>query len=435
MPATEDNKKLAEAIWGDVEEDTRKKVNPPQDKIILKKEDKEEEDKKEEIKFKLKEEDKEEDKKEEKPKDDFEIPTDEEIEELEEEEEKLDQKTKPGQLAALRKQRDEAREEIETLQARVKELESSGSLPEDLKEKIGDKGLSEIAKENVELKARLDEFEKEQDGLKSKLREVSIENDPDFVQNYNQPIVDALDGLDAVVAEVDDEGNIINPDYINKLKYKIFNFKEAGVPVSSAREVKAILKAFANEYQEATGENYDLPDPGDVMKSVRKLVSLASKRDEAKQEWEKERENAKTSSLKERQQKEEERQEVLRKERVKNVQETIQEFDYSKFSKLGSKKEIKDLIIEASDELEKIITDSSSQPSWKEVIEARVKAKSFDRLLSLYLENAPEDEDDSHHGTADKIDLSKTKKNEDSEVDWLGNILDKPINRPAQKLS
>lgn len=433
MPATEDNKKLAKAIWGDVEEDTNKKVNPPQDKIILKKEDKEEEIKKEEIEFKLKEEDKEEEKKTEKSKDDFEIPTDEEIEELEEE--KLDQKTKPGQLAALRKQRDEAREEIETLQARVKELESSDSLPEELKEKIGDKGLSEIAKENIELKTKLDEFEKEQDGLKSKLREVSIENDPDFVQNYNQPIVDALDGLDAVVAEVDDEGNIINPDYINKLKYKIFNFKEAGVPVSSAREVKAILKAFANEYQEATGENYDLPDPGDVMKSVRKLVSLASKRDEAKREWEKERENAKTSSLKEQQEREEERQEILRKERVKNVQETIQDFDYSKFSKLGSKKEIKDLIIEASDELEKIVTDQSSQPSWKEIIEARVKAKSFDKLLTLYLENSPDEEDDAHHGTSDKIDPVKVKKNEDSEVDWLGNILDKPINRKVEKFS
>jgi len=428
MPAIDKEKKkeLAESIWGDVTKDSERRASPPQDRenpLVVKAVEKKED----EVKFDLSDEEIEEAKKE------FTVPTDLEVEKKETEDppedaEDLDTKTKPGQLKALRTQRDEARDELKKAHEEIENLKNKApEIPEDLKESVGEKTIPEIIQENLSLKERLGEFEAEKDGLKSKLREVSIENDPDYISNYVAPIEEALDGFDAVIAEVDIDGNIVNPEYIQKLKSKLFNFKN-GAPVSNAREAKAVLVAFADEYRNVTGEDYDMPSPSDVMKGIRTLSSLSNKRIEAKAEWEREREDAQASSLKNQQRKQEERQEILRKERIKNTEEAIDQFDYKKYSELGSPKEIKDMVLSASGDLEKMITDPSSQPSWKEMIELRFRANNFDKLLELYLEGGAEDPDESHHGTSSKIDVTKETKS-DNDVDWLGAITPKPINR------
>lgn len=418
-----EKEKLAKSIWGEVTKDSEKKAKsvPKLDPIPID----DEKDEKKEIKFELKDEEKEE------AKDDFEIPTDDEISEIEEEEEKEEVKPyKPGQIKALRTQRDEAKAELEKAQAKINELEAASGkvIPEDLKEKVGDKTIPEIIEENIKLKTELEEYGTEKDTLKSKLREVNIENDPDFIHNYHEPIVNALDGFDAVLSEVDPDGNILYPDHIEKLKAKLFNFKD-GAPVANAKQAKAVISAFSEEYRNATGEDYDAPSPTEIMRGIREISSLYTKRQEAKQEWEEQRESAKADSLKAQQQKESERMEVLRKERVKNTQKAIDEFDYSSYEKLGSKKEVRDLIIESADQLEKMISDPSSQPTWDEMVTIRFKANNFDKLLKLVMEGEAEDPDESHHGSTSKVDPDKLKKSNNEFVDWLDPLLSKPINR------
>ena len=417
------DKDLVDEIWGGVQKDTERRAQPPQERkgaAIKEKEEEGEEEK--DIDFDLSDKDKEE------AKDDFEVPSDEDIVE-EEEEEEVDTKTPKGQFKTLRSQRDDARTKLKDAEDKILDLEKNlqeSQIPEELKEVIGDKTIAQIAEDNKILREQLKEHETERDGLKSRLRDVSIDNDPDFIKNYQQPIVDALDGFDALVSEVDMDGNVLYPQHIAKLKEKIFQFKD-GAPVANAREVKAVLNAFAKEYKATTGEDYDMPSPTDVIRGVRDLASLYEKKVKVRSEWESEKELAKADTLKSEQARSEERGEVMRKDRVAKTSECLDSFDYDKYACIGSEKEVKDLLIEASQDMEKMLTDPSSQPSWDEMIKLRFMAKNFDKLIGLMEEGMPDDEDDGNHRSSDKPSISKASI--DADVNWLDEITDQPINR------
>ena len=357
------------------------------------------------------------------------VPTDEEVaieESKKPKEDEEDTKTPGGQIKALRKARDEAREELKKQNEEIVELRKKvnidlDDLPDDAKVELEGKGIKDLYEEKKKLEEELESYRSTSEDLKGKLRDINIETDPDFESKYNAPIRNAIDDLDVLIAEVDEKGNIPNAKFFEGLKNKLFKFDENG-PVTNAKQVKAVLKAFAEQYEQETGEEYDAPSPSEVIRSIRNISDLAKDRLDAKTEWEQKKESTNAENLKKQQAQETERKESLRRDRISQTSALLQELDYDKYKVLGDKSEVAESLKGAAKELEAMVEDPSSLPSWKEMIEVRFKAKQFDTLLKMLKKGIVEDDDSSQKGAT--VSLGKEEK---EDVDWLQ--LEKAWNR------
>ena len=418
--------------------DDKKAIASPQGDKAPKTEEKKEEEKKPEDK---KEEEKVDfdlgdDKKKADPPEGGWVPSDEEVERQErerkekeakegkkdkkEDEEEIDEKNpKPGQIQALRKSRDEARDELGKAKEQIAKLTQeaeNGGLTEEQKTALNGRSVEQVVQEADELKSKLEKVEKGQDELKAKLRSVNIENDPDFVEKYNQPIIDGLNGLTAMLADVDADGNVLFPEHIEKLKNKLLNFDGKGNVVGDALQVKAAFKGFAEAYEKATGEKFNAPDPSQVMASVRSLVKMNQSRSKAIQQWEVERKDAEADNLKRSQAREAERAEALKKNRIAQSAKAVENFNYDSVKLLGDQTEVKEMLQTAASDLEEMLETPDKQPSWEDMVYLRFKANQFDALLKIAEKGKPDDDDDGHHGGAENHEEEEEKKDD---FDWM----------------
>jgi hypothetical protein len=301
-----------------------------------------------------------------------------------------DKNDKETSNKVLRKQRDEARKELE----KYKKLDPkvADAMVAFLDEKFEGKipTPEELAGELLIMKDRETEIAtlKEKIDTQNKaIRDLDIRSSPEFKEQYIDPYNEVGQNLFTEIAHYDGDGKPIAPNSTAQFhNWLLKNSKELDGP-----KVKQALAQFAANYKKETGgEEYSAPSVTAVMSALRELNSKRDKMNTAYDNWEKER----GESISRRQQ-EQEKAQKDNTERAKRLRKTqaqeamSDDIDYTELVKLGLFKDKSEYVGKFNEQFkftEGIFQDPGSAPTYRELMVRNFKAGHYDDLMKAYKE-------------------------------------------------
>lgn len=296
------------------------------------------------------------------------------------------QKSKESQFSELKKAKEAAEKEAERLKAELSQFEEFKPLKpiaEYIKTKEGgldDEKVNKYIERNKEKKTKLTEYEKKLKETDMRLKEVSIDHSTEFRDDYIAPLEKEKGNFIALIAPVNNEGQIKNPKLIDSLYGRLLATDKDGKPLNSI-QVKAVLTKFEEEYKKATGEDYDIPQLSQVVNQIQSVRSKTISAINAKQNWEKVREEKKKELLF---QESQQHEEFIKKEtagRLYVTDKVIKDFDYSSIEGVIAEDEFKDSIKENSNFLIKVLKGEDKK-EYADLLTDLSKAKHFDSLVT-----------------------------------------------------
>lgn len=231
------------------------------------------------------------------------------------------------------------------------------------------------AKEKLPKYKEVEERYKEKD---SELRRINITSSDEWRENIEKPVIHARDSYVAVLADIDDEGNVRNEKQILTLANRLFNEGKDLTPVM----IKAILKKFSTDYEQATGEIYEVPAISEIVKARESVIKTLTRRNEAFNNWEKEKKKEEEDYIIEQEERKSKLNESGRKEREDQFKEVSSSFDYKGLSSFFDEKAVKARIEEVYSDVEKALSGEGKMPTYKETLNNQIKARLFDELLT-----------------------------------------------------
>lgn len=303
-------------------------------------------------------------------------------------------KSKESQFTELKRAKEAAEKEAERLKAELSQFEEFKPLKpiaEYIKTKEGgldDEKVNKYIERNKEKKTKLTEYEKKLKETDMRLKEVSIDHSTEFRDDYIAPLEKEKGNFIALIAPVNNEGQIKNPKLIDSLYGRLLATDKDGKPLNSI-QVKAVLTKFEEEYKKATGEDYDIPQLSQVVNQIQSVRSKTISAINAKQNWEKVREEKKKELLF---QESQQHEELIKKEtagRLYVTDKVIKDFDYSSIEGVVAEDEFKDSIRENSNFLIKVLKGEDKK-EYAELLTDLTKASHFDSVVSKLKETQEE---------------------------------------------
>jgi len=301
---------------------------------------------------------------------------------------KKEKEVQVKELAAAKKKAEERAEAAEKRLAELEELKHLEPVKEYIAKKNGKfdpEGVNNFIEKNKKRKAELEDTKKkvlEKDG---KLKELDIFQSDEWNQDYKAPIDQASEVIFADLANLDREGNVKNPQFIQHLHKIITSPNEDGT-YKSAIQIKSVLKKFGEEYLEKTGEEYEVPHINTLVDSVK---SYAKRRDNASSAYRKWNdvlaERKKNKDFEE----DQKRQAALKRE-LENTEYAhsvaVESFDYKSVKGLFEDEEIKEKLAEVHSNVKLIKTGQKEGYAYPELVKRMAKAEMFDTLVEKHRE-------------------------------------------------
>ena len=297
---------------------------------------------------------------------------------------KAPKQTPEESAAILRKQRDEARQRAEELEAQLEKASTQGTIfdevkklinkdevtPEDLKQIFDDYEFTK--KEKAALEANLKETQ-------GKLREYDISNDPDFIQNYIHPVQIATDSLKAEICPIVGDDYVPVPNgaeqYLEELIIK------GNINPTS---VKLALTKIRDAY-DAADIDYEMPSVRNVTNYLLDIQKGIAAKNKAVEEWEIVKAEKQKELEEQRQQKSSLIQVKSRQERRKMAQEFLDRFakadDFDYLAELQGADDVIQTVADSHSFLTEIMDDPAKAPTYDGLLEAYTKARLYDKLI------------------------------------------------------
>lgn len=224
---------------------------------------------------------------------------------------------------------------------------------------------------------KVEEYERKTKEFDERMRAIDIRQTSEWQKNYERPAQIAKDAFIATISDVDAEGKIRHEKQVEKLAHALFNEgKELSGP-----QARAIIKQYAEQYEKATGEEYEAPSLTQVLKAREELVKAVTDRNEAFANWEKIQEEESKKKLVKTQKEQEEILQAEKKERQSAISSLKSDFDFSNVSAFFKKEDIEAEIDAVHKLAEEMIAGTTAIRTYDKVVEDAVKARLFDKLL------------------------------------------------------
>lgn len=298
---------------------------------------------------------------------------------------KAPKQTPEESAAILRKQRDEYRTKTEELEEKLKAADEGGGLlkeiaslikkdaitKDELKQIISDYDLTKKEKEGLE--ARYNESQ-------AKLRNYSIAESPEYVENYIKPLQMAADALKAEVCPIIGDDYVEMPQSGRDAMQAILQSGDI-----TPAKVKLVLNKIKSAY-EAEDIDYDMPNVKNVTEHLLSIVKGVADKERAEKEWEFE----KDTRQKEKEEIETHKGTILkaksRDERKVIAQKFLNEFinreDYDYLAEDHGGDAVLGEIANQHNYLSGIIEDPAKAPTYDQLLEAYAKSALYDKMIS-----------------------------------------------------
>lgn len=305
-------------------------------------------------------------------------------------------KSKEETVQELRARKDEFKSKYEATQKELEELKNEVTRNEaytPLNQYINDKYANlenedeRIQRYIEDQKARarkLKEIESKEQEREEYFKQTKITATRDWQENVEKPINDALQLFNtALVNEFNEDGTpVIQSDQLAKLQNIVWdNGKQLSVP-----ELKGRLQKFKKDYEEETGEIFDIPPIADIVKSRNELLRLAMVRQEKLQNWDKEKKTKEQQQLLKEQETNQKLQEESARARKAAVADAKRSWTLDEYKGFISKDDVNSAIESVYEESEKIIS-GEAQKSYDELLKQSAKAILFDKYIKSFVES------------------------------------------------
>jgi hypothetical protein len=233
-------------------------------------------------------------------------------------------------------------------------------------------------KTKYEQSSQIEELNKAHAEREAWYRKHKITGSQEFQEKFEKPVAKNLDIYSALMSEVDSEGNYKNEERFQKLRQSIWNEgAEITVP-----KIKAIFKAFSDQYKERFGAEPDLPSIKEVVDARDELLKAQQRKQTALEQWEQLREQEteqEKATVREQQQLRLSNALAETKDKFKGFKESLKHDDYSfmpkeDFDKIVTSFE-QDFVGMAEGKIKKEVAD---------YLPEGLKARAYDKLMEEY---------------------------------------------------
>ncbi len=293
------------------------------------------------------------------------------------------QKTAEESHAILRKQRDEARSNIEALTARLEEAEKKGKIYEVAKELIKKDEIDE-----ADLKGMFADYDftkKEKETLAEKLRETQdklrhhdITSSPEFNEMYINPLRESHQALAAEFRPIV-SGEQISNEKADSVIMKLLESDDVN-PTS----IKVALHKVRDFYEE-DGIEFTMPPLVTMTAAIKVVKNYTSKLQNAVSSWEQDKAVRASEQAAMEANKGSVFQAKNRKQRIAMTNEYMSEFtltdDYNFLSEDIGHDAVMNKIIASHNDLTEIMDSPEKAPDYKELLAWKAKASMYDDLM------------------------------------------------------
>lgn len=287
-------------------------------------------------------------------------------------------------IAALRKSRDEA---VQKLAEQTKLLEQSskqGTIFEEVKKLIN---KDDVTPED--LKQIFDDFEftkKEKASLEAslketqlKLRDYDINNSPEFIENFVNPIRQHAMSLAAEIQPIINGEAVPVPKAAQNVMDDLFTSGQI-----NPTAVKIALTKIKSAYEDADID-YEMPRVSTITEYLIKLQNAVIKKDEAYADWE----TAKVEKMRDKQEDQNHRQGLIqarsKQERRKMAQDFMNDFvrreDFDYLAEAHGFNGVMQVITDQHTKLTEMMDDPTKAPTYDSLLEMYAKASLYDSLI------------------------------------------------------
>jgi hypothetical protein len=290
----------------------------------------------------------------------------------------------------LREQRDEARAKIAEQEALLAEKEEllkksniDGTIFDEVKklinkEEVGPDDLKQIFKDYDFTKKEKEALAKQLKETKDKLRDYDVRQDPEYIQNYENPILEAQDALAAEIVPIMNGKPVPN----QKAAIVLRDLIQSGE--INAQTVKVAITQIRDAYEEA-GVDYELPSIKNVLNCINSVIDLHGKADEAYKTWE----ETKIQKKLEKQEIDQSKQTIIqaksRQERKVIAQGYLAQLasrdDYDYIAEEYGHENTMQIAVEAHNALSDMMDDPQKAPTYDVMLDLMTKAKLFDKMI------------------------------------------------------
>jgi hypothetical protein len=294
-------------------------------------------------------------------------------------------------VAILRKQRDEARQRIEEQEALLKEKEEllgkstiDGSVFDEVKklinkEEVTTDDLKQIFKDYDFTKKEKEALANQLKETQERLKDYDIRQSPEFIENYERPILDAQQALAAEIVPIVNGKPVMNKDAAEIMRELV----DSGE--INAQTVKIAITRIRDAYEDA-GVDYDMPSVKNVLSCLNSVVDLHSEAAKAYQNWE----ETKIQKSLEKQEIDQSKQTIIkaksRQERVVIAKgymaKLAQSDDYEYIADMYGHENAMQVAVSSHNDLSEMMDDPSKAPTYDTLLDLMTKARLFDKMIN-----------------------------------------------------
>lgn len=286
-------------------------------------------------------------------------------------------------VAILRKQRDEARQQLAEREAAIQTADANGDIyavvkelikkddvtPDDLKNYFKDYDFT--VKEKEALATQLKETQ-------DKLKDYDIRQSSDFIEQFENPYIEAQKALVAEIVPIVDGEQVTNQKAAMVIRDLI-----ASNDINPST-VKIAIHKIRDAYEDE-GVDYDMPSVQNVISGIRSVINLHKKTVDAYNNWE----QTKTQKTLEKAEINQTKSEIsiakTRQERKVIAQGYIAELakseNYDYIADMHGHENVMNTAVASHNELGAMMDDPAKAPTYNTLLDLMTKARLYDALV------------------------------------------------------
>lgn len=235
--------------------------------------------------------------------------------------------------------------------------------------------IKRVANGYKESKAKLGELTEKEKERETWFRENKITHSREFQENYDKPLKENLNLYNALLGESDKEGKPRREEAWIKFRETIFNKGQDLTPA----QIKAINKAFTDQYHQKYGEAPELPSIKEIMDAREEVIFSQASRLDALTNWEKKTELRRAEITNKQTADQEEIKKAKAIENAAKYQNFKKRINYDELQDFFDKDKVDSTAEEMRQEFEDAMSGKKA-PQLEEYFEMLHKAKLFDEL-------------------------------------------------------
>lgn len=250
-------------------------------------------------------------------------------------------------------------------------------------EKIDEEVVNKFIEHNRTRKKTLQEKEAEVAKKEETIKLLNLEQSQEWRDGYVKPLQESRNALFATLANIDDKGEVKNAKIIESLLGELIQLDKDGNPLNPI-QVKQKVVAFAKKYEEATGEEWDMPPIGMINSSIKDFASKVVNAATARKNWSQALEQAKKEELYTQAKNHEET--IKRETASRNfvTDKVIREFDFTQFEGILDEDDFTDAIRENNNYFIKLLKGDKEvqKKQYPDMLIELAKASKFDAVIA-----------------------------------------------------